>query len=128
MRHFRSLSLALLALAPFAAAAPVEARLVSQRVAGVNRLCSYANPNYSERRRAPQLVRRIGAGEPCPVRYTPPPPVSPRVPIPAMATLTDERFENGQKICVYAYSGREYPYAMRAGFNCPYTPHFTRDR
>lgn len=128
MRPFRSLSLALLALTPLAAAAPAEARLVSQRVAGMNRLCVYANPNYSERRRTPQLIRRIGAGEPCPVRYTPPRPVSPEIPIPAMATLKDERSENGQRICVYSYSGRDYRQIARPGFGCPYTPHFQRDR
>ena len=76
----------------------------------------------------PDDDRRIGAGEPCPVRYTAPAPVSPEVPIPSMATLKDERSENGRRICVYTYSGRDYRQVARPGFGCPYTPHFQRDR
>ena len=124
MRTLRGLSLALLALAPLAWAGAAEARLVSQRMAGLNRFCVYSNPNREQSRRTPRLIRRIGAGEPCPVRYTPPPPVRPEPAVPSMATLRDQRSENGQRICVYSYEGRDYRRVARAGFSCPYTPHF----
>lgn len=124
--RLRALFLALLAAAPFAAAAPADARLMSQRVAGIHRLCSYSNPNVSQRRRTPALVRRIGAGEPCPVRYNPPPPVQPREVVPSMATLRDERPDGQRIVCIYQYAGRLYSHAIPAGSRCPLTPHFFR--
>ena len=96
--------------------------MVSQRVLGINRMCYYANPDLGARARTPVISRRIGAGEPCPVRYTRPEP--PRVSVPSMAMLTGERIERGLRVCVYEYTGRRYTRAIPLAANCPLTPHF----
>lgn len=112
----------LLAAGLLATAPPAEARLVSQRVLGINRMCYYSNPAAGSRRRTPALSRRIGAGEPCPVRYSPPEPA--RVTVPSMAMLTGERIERGLRVCVYEFTGRRYTRAIPLDATCPLTPHF----
>jgi hypothetical protein len=123
--RIRALLMAVLAASPFAAASPADAQLRSQRVSGINRLCIYRNPNPAQGRRTPDLVRRIGAGEPCPSRYTPPP-EQPREVVPSMAMLQEERPDGQRILCIYQFSGREYTHALPAGSRCPLTPHFFR--
>jgi hypothetical protein len=109
------------------AAAPADARRVSQRVSGIHRICTYPNPNLQQRRRTPLVARMIGAGEPCPTRdpgvatsQTRPPPS-----IPPMAMLAGQSISGGRLICDYVYLDRHYARARRIGQTCPMTPHFT---
>jgi hypothetical protein len=108
----------LLAIAPAA-----EARLVSQYVAGVNRVCRYENPNAGRRQTVPLVSRLIGSGEPCPVRYPSQRNLRTNA-IPSMATLKGRQRAGGRDICVYEYLGRDYSRAVSPGAACPLTPHF----
>lgn len=108
----------LLATAPAA-----EARLVSQYVAGVNRVCRYENPNAGRRQTVPLVSRLIGSGEPCPVRYPSQRNLRTSA-IPSMATLKGRQRVAGRDICLYEYLGREYSRAVTPGAACPLTPNF----
>jgi hypothetical protein len=108
----------LLAIAPAAGA-----RLVSQSVAGVNRVCRYENPNAGRRQTVPLVTRLVGSGEPCPVRY--PSQRNPRTDvIPSMAILRGRERAAGRDLCVYEYLGRNYSRPVAPGATCPLTPHF----
>jgi hypothetical protein len=108
----------LLAVAPAA-----EARLVSQYVAGVNRVCRYENPNAGRRQTVPLVSRLIGSGEPCPIRYPSQRNLRTNA-IPSMATLKGRQRVEGRYFCVYEYLGRNYSRAVTPGAACPLTPHF----
>jgi hypothetical protein len=108
----------LLTIAPAA-----EARLVSQYVAGVNRVCRYENPNAGRRQTVPLVSRLIGSGEPCPIRYPNQRNLRTNA-IPSMATLKGRQRVAGRDLCVYEYLGRSYSRAVTPGAACPLTPHF----
>jgi len=107
-----------------AAPIPANARLVSQSLQGVQRICAYPNPSLSQRRATPLVFHRIGSGEPCPIRYPGPAPERQRQTIPPMATLVRQRTANGLVVCDYGYLGRVYSRVRSAEQSCPYTPHF----
>jgi hypothetical protein len=106
-----------------AAAPAAEARLVSQYVAGVNRVCRYENPNAGRRQTVPLVSRLIGSGEPCPVRYPSQRNLRNNI-IPSMATLKGRQRAGGRDICLYEYLGRTYSRPVTPGAACPLTPHF----
>lgn len=106
-----------------AAAASADAQLVSQGVVGAYRICTYVNPNLSERRMAPEVRRRIGRGEPCPARYRGGETGTPSA-IPSMATLVQVRRVGDQRVCVYEHLERTYLRPVQPSQACPRTPHF----
>lgn len=108
----------LLAITPAA-----QARLVSQSVAGVNRVCRYENPNAGRRQTVPFVTRLIGSGEPCPVRYPSQRNLRTNA-IPSMAILKGRQRVAGRDLCVYEYFGRNYSRPIASGAACPLTPHF----
>ncbi|HEV2816698.1 MAG TPA: hypothetical protein VGW40_05700 [Allosphingosinicella sp.] len=94
--------------------------LVSQRLDGLRRVCSYEDRVRG--RRAPRFEITVGMAEPCPFQY---PRRQPRrAEIPAMATLEAEVRERGQTTCRYVYLGVRYNRPIRVGGYCPYTPNF----
>jgi hypothetical protein len=97
--------------------------LVSERVVGTRRICVYNNPGSAPPPQDRQRQRAVGRAEPCPARDPGPPPPRP-VQIPAMAMLSGQRAERGQRVCVYTYLRQEYSRVISAGRTCPLTPHF----
>ncbi len=97
--------------------------LVSERVQGTRRICVYNNPMRAPPPQERLRQRAVGLAEPCP--YNDPGPPRPRpAPIPAMAQLSGQRLQGGQRICVYTYLYREYYRSIAADRSCPLTPHF----
>jgi hypothetical protein len=106
-----------------------EARLVSQRVQGVSRLCVYQVGRLKEMgvsvRRVGELrERRIGRGEPCPGRDPGPPRVAVNTAIPPYARLVRDPTPGLQRYCVYEYLGSIYRRPVASGGQCPSTPSF----
>jgi len=115
----------LLALAVVAACAAgaADARLVSQRVEGMRRICNY-DVSTTHPGPARQLARSVPLGEPCPA-FDPGERQPPQPQIPSMATFVGERrTPGGLHLCDYRYGGRNYTRAIPMANRCPLTPHF----
>jgi hypothetical protein len=110
-------------LLPLPNAAASAQQLVSQVLAGTQRLCLYANPNLNRRSLQPYVRHSIGRGEPCPGRY-PGRPQTSATAIPSMALFLRERRVGGQRFCDYRYFGQIYQRPMTNTQPCPRTPNF----
>ena len=98
------------------ASAAAEARLLTQRIGGGNRVCVYEIRGLPGR----AMVRetKVGMGEPCPARYRAPR-AAPDRRIPADARLESTRRIGGRTICTYARFGRRYSHAVSLSAACP---------
>jgi len=112
---------------PFAG--PAQARLTSQRVEGVSRICVYEvgrlrEMGVSVRRSGEVRERSVGRGEPCPGRDPGAPRVAASKSIPPYARLVGDRTEGLRRYCLYEYLGSFYRRPVGAGGQCPSTPSF----
>lgn len=100
-----------------ALSAVAQARLVSQRVDGIERLCVYEKEGPTATIRE---VVRIGFGEPCPEQKATSERRVARIPI--MAQLRRTMTRGSRRVCVYSYSGRNYERTIPINRVCPITP------
>jgi hypothetical protein len=100
-------------------AAPVQAQILSDRVVGDQRICSYVGSDQLPDGQTVPRTEVIPAGQPCPAIA---PYRDPNRPVPGNAMLTGERTEADRRICNYSQGGTNYSRSIAITQNCAMTP------
>lgn len=100
-------------------ALPAQAQILSDRVVGDQRICSYVGSDQLPDGQVIPRTEVIPVGQPCPALA---PYRDPNRPIPGNAMLTGERTEADRRICNYSQGGTDYSRTIPITQLCAMTP------
>lgn len=111
---FRCLSAATL-IHLIASASPASAQLLSERVEGLSRICTYTVSANAIAGSAIATLR-VGLGQNCPPHS---PPANVGLTIPPTAQFRSDSISDTGRVCVYEQAGMTWSIAVTTGTRCP---------